>query len=89
MRHLKKPQRPARAERTPLSDSLGPENLRPENLRSENLRSEKRGRVLDDWADGADMLEGLGGIDPDYDRAEDAVPPELRAHWRPSRFDGA
>ena len=45
-------------------------------------------KVADDWADGEDMLEGLGGIDPDYDRPEDAVPPELRAQWRPSPFDG-
>jgi hypothetical protein len=73
MRHLKKPERPARAERTPMPARVGPK---------------RRGEVLNDWADGADMLEGLGGIDPDYDRAEDAVPPELRAQWRPSRFDG-
>ena len=43
---------------------------------------------VDDWADGEDMPEGLGGIDADYDRPEDAVPPELRAQWAPSRFDG-
>jgi len=73
MRHMKQPGRPAGAERTLMPDER---------------RSKRRGQVLDDWAGGADMLEGLGGIDPDYDRAEDAVPPELRARWRPSRFDG-
>jgi len=44
--------------------------------------------VVDDWAEGADMLEGLGGVDPDYDKADDAVPPELRAQWRAPRFEG-
>jgi hypothetical protein len=53
-----------------------------------NASGRARRVVVDDWADGADMLEGLGGIDPDYDRPEDAVPPELCAQWQPSRFDG-
>ena len=43
-------------------------------------------RTIDHWAEGADMLEGLGGVDPDYDLSDDGVPPELRAQWRPSRF---
>ncbi len=43
---------------------------------------------MENWADGEDMLEGLGGVDPDYDRSDDAVPPELEAQWRPSRFEG-
>jgi hypothetical protein len=45
-------------------------------------------KVVDDWADGEAMLQGLGGIDPDYDETDDAVPPELRAQWQPSRFEG-
>ncbi len=44
--------------------------------------------VVAEWAEGEAMLEGLGGVDPDYDRADDAVPPELRAQWRPARFEG-
>ena len=44
--------------------------------------------LMENWADGEDMLEGLGGVDPDYDRSDDAVPPELEAQWRPSRFEG-
>jgi hypothetical protein len=44
--------------------------------------------VIDDWADGEAMLEGLGGVDPDYDQPDDAVPPELKAQWRSSRFEG-
>jgi len=47
-----------------------------------------RRAVVDDWAEGEAMLEGLGGVDPDYDRADDAVPPELKAQWRPPRFEG-
>lgn len=70
MTQLKKPGRPAGAERTPMPVA------RPKRL------------PVDDWANGEDMLEGLGGIDADYDRPDDAVPPELRAHWQPSRFDG-
>ncbi len=69
MTYLKKPGRPARAERTPMPKRPGR-------------------AVADDWADGEAMLEGLGGIDPDYDRPDDAVPPELRAQWRPARFEG-
>jgi len=44
--------------------------------------------VVDDWAEGEAMLEGLGGVDPDYDQADDAVPPELKAQWRAPRFEG-
>jgi len=73
MRHLKKPERPAGAGRSPMPARGG---------------GQRRGRILDDWADGEAMPEGLGGVDPDYDRADEAVPPELRAQWRPSRFDG-
>ncbi len=73
MTHRKKPGRPAGAERTPMP-VLKPE--RPKRL------------PINDWADGEDMPEGLGGIDADYDRPDDAVPPELRAQWRPSPFDG-
>lgn len=77
MTSQKKPGRPAGAERTPLPDSKPDSKpARPKRL------------PVDDWADGEDMLEGLGGIDQDYDRPDDAVPPELRALWRPSPFDG-
>lgn len=73
MTHRQKPQRPARAEHTPLPD------LRP---------ARPKRQPVDDWADGEDMLEGLGGIDADYDHPDDAVPPELRALWQPPLFDG-
>ena len=44
--------------------------------------------VIANWAEGEDMLEGLGGIDPDYDRADDVVPADLRGSWRTPTFEG-
>lgn len=57
-------------------------------MRTKSEHKRPRRAVVDDWAEGADMLEGLGGVDPDYDLADNAVPPELRAQWRASRFEG-
>ncbi len=70
---MKKPmlQRPRRAERT-VMPGLGP-GLGPDRE--------------PDWMEDANMPEGLGGIDPDYDRAED-VPQVLRGSWRMPKFEG-
>ncbi len=54
-------------------------------------KSEQRrpGRaVVAGWAEGEELPEGLGGVDPDYDRADDAVPQVLRGQWRVVRFEG-
>ena len=61
---------------------------RPVGAERTPMPGRRPAKVIDDWADGEDMLEGLGGIDPDYDQPDDAVPPELKAQWRPSRFEG-
>jgi len=44
--------------------------------------------MIDDWASGEDMPEGLGGVDPDYDRAGEVTAQMLRGSWRTPRFEG-